>query len=62
MVFLLKVKGGYREIELVEVVWKVCAMVVNCRIKRSVELHDLLHGFSSGRVTGASTLEEKLAQ
>ena len=45
-----------------EVVWKVCAMVVNFRIKRSVNLHDALHGFRLGRVTETATLEAKLEQ
>ena len=33
---------------IVEVVWKVCAMVVNFRLKRSVTLHDALYGFRVG--------------
>ena len=49
-------------IGLVELVWKVCAEVINCRIKRSVMLHEALHGFRTGRGTGTATLEVKLAQ
>ena len=45
-----------------EVVWKVCAAVVNFRLKRSVILHDALHGFRSGRDMGTATLEAKMAQ
>ena len=45
-----------------EVVWKVCATVVNCWLNRSVTLHDALHGFRAGRSTGTVTLEAKLAQ
>ena len=41
--------GGYWGIGLVEVVWKVCATLVICRIKRSVTLHDALNGFRVGR-------------
>ena len=37
-------------------------MVVNCRLKQSVELHDALHGFSYGRGTGTATLEANKAQ
>ena len=62
MVFLPKGRGGYWGIGLVEVVWKVCAMMVDFRIKRSVTLHDALHGFRAGRGTGMATLETKLAQ
>ena len=45
-----------------ELVWKVCAAVLNYRLKRSVILHDVLHGFREGRGTGTATLEAKLAQ
>ena len=62
MAFLLKGKGGYWGIGLAEVVWKVCATVVNCRLKRSVTLHDTLHGFRAGRGMGAATLEANLVQ
>ena len=43
-------------------VWKVCAAVVNCRLKRSVTLHDALHGFRAVMGTGTATLEAKLVQ
>ena len=41
-------KGGYRGIRLVEVLWKVCAVVVNFRIKSSAVLHDAIHRFRTG--------------
>ena len=44
------------------VVWKVFAVVANCWIKRSVTLHDALHGFRAGRGTGTVPLESKLVQ
>ena len=34
MVFILKGKGEYRGIGLVEVLWKVCSVVVTFRPKR----------------------------
>ena len=37
-------------------------MVVNCRLKRSVVLHDTFHGFRTGRGTGTAMLEANLAQ
>ena len=61
MVFLPKGNGRYRGIVMIEVVWKVCATVVNCRINRSVTLHDALHGFRVGRGMGTETLEVNLA-
>ena len=55
MILFMKGRGEYWGIGLVEVVWKVCATVVNFRLKMSVMLHDTLHGFRSGRGTGTST-------
>ena len=62
MVFILKGKGEYQVIVLVEVLWKVCTEVIICLFKRSVELHNVLHGFREGRGTGTDTLEDKLAK
>ena len=62
MVFLPKGRGEYWGVGLVNVVWKVCAAVVNCRLKRIVTLHIALHGFRAGRGQGKETLEENLAQ
>ena len=45
-----------------EVLYKVCTVVANFRLKRIVVLHDVLHGFMEGRGTGTATLETKLAQ
>ena len=60
MVYLPKVRGEYRGVGLLDMVWKVCSTVVNCRLKRSVTLHDALHWLRAGRVTGTSTLEATL--
>ena len=62
MVFILKMKGEFWGIELVEVAWKVCATVVKCWLRRGVVLHDALHGFRGRRGTGKATLESKLDQ
>ena len=62
IVFLPKGRGGYRGIGIAKAVWKVCATVVNFRLKSSVTLHNALHGFRARRVTGTATLEAKLAQ
>ena len=61
MFFLPKGRGAYWYIGLVEVVWKVCAAVVNCRKNQIVTLHDALRGFRAGRGMGTVTLEAKLA-
>ena len=60
MVLILKGSGEYRGIGVVEVTWKVCAAVVNCRLKRSVKLPDALHVFRKGRVIETATLEANL--
>ena len=62
MLLILKGKGGYRGIGIVEVMLKVCSFVVNCCLKRSVVLQDALHGLREGRGTGMATLDAKLAQ
>ena len=62
MVFLPNGRWGYWGIGLVEVVWKVCASVVNCGLNRSVSLHDTLIGFREGMGTVTAILEAKLAQ
>ena len=61
MVLLPKWKGGYRGIGLVEVLWNMCSVVVNCQLKISVVFRDALHGFIKGKGAGTATLEAKLA-
>ena len=60
MFFLPKGMGAYWGIGLVKVVWKVFATMVDCRIKKSVSLHDALHGLRVFRFKRMSTLEAKL--
>ena len=62
MVLILKVKEWYWGIGLVEVTWKVCAAVVNGRLKRGVVLHDAIHGLRGGWGTGTATLESNMVQ
>ena len=57
MVIIPKGMGGCWGIGIVEVAWKVCATVVNCRLVRGLVLHEALHGFRSGRETGTATLD-----
>ena len=45
MFLLPKGKGEYRGIWIVEVLWKVCAVVLKFSLKRIVVLHDAIHGF-----------------
>ena len=62
MVLIIKGKGGYWGIGLVEVAWKVCTEVVNFQLKLGVVLNDALHRFRGGWGSGTSMLESKLAQ
>ena len=62
VVLIPKGKGDYRGIGLVEVMWKVVAVILNRRLTSSITLHDVLHGFRAGRGTGTATLKAKLLQ
>ena len=62
MVLIPKGKGEFWVIGIVEVAWKVCAAVVNFRLKPVFVLHDALHGFRAGQGMGTATPEAKLAQ
>ena len=60
VVLIPKGKKDYRGIGLVEVMWKVVAENLNCRLTASITYHDFLHGFRAGPGTGTATLEAKL--
>ena len=62
VVLILKVKGDYRGIGLVEVMWKVVPVILTRRLTSSITFHNVLHGFRAGRGTGTATLETKLLQ
>ena len=62
VVLIPKGKGDYWGIGLVEVMWKVVAVILNCRLTSSITFHDVLHGFWAGRGTGTATLKAKLLQ
>ena len=57
-------EGGkdYRDIGLVEVIWKVVAAIFNRLLTASITFHYFLHGFRAGCGTGTATLEAKLLQ
>ena len=52
----------YRGIGLVEVMWKVVAVVLNRRLTASITYQYFLHGFRAGRGRGTATLVSKLLQ
>ena len=62
MVIIPKGKGEFRGIGLVEVTWKLMTVILHRRLTMGIQLHDVLHRFWEGRVTGMATLEAKLLQ
>eukprot|EP00978_Attheya_sp_CCMP212_P016906 scaffold44614_cov73-Attheya_sp.AAC.3 len=63
MIMLPKGGGDYRGIILVEVVWKLIAIIIKAWLNVSINFHDtLVHGFQAGRGTGTATIEAKLCQ
>ena len=62
VVLIPKGKNEYRGIRLVEVTWKVVAVILHSRLKTAITFHDALHGFREVRGTGTATLESKLLQ
>ena len=60
VVLIPKGKKDYQGIGLVEVMWKVVAVITNLRFTSSITYHDALHSFRSGRGTGTATLEDRL--
>ena len=45
-----------------EVMWKIVAAILNCRLDASITFHELIHIFWAGRGTGTVTLKERLLQ
>ena len=62
VVLIPKGRKEYRGIGLVEVTWKVVAVILHRRLTTAIKFHDALHGFREGRGTGTSTLKAKLLQ
>ena len=49
-------------IGILETLWKVVEALIYTRLIASIQFHDVLHGFRSGRGTGMDIMELKLAQ
>ena len=62
MVLIPKGKKEYRESGLVEVTWKVVAVILHLRLTNAITYHNALHGFRAGCGTWTATLEAKLLQ
>ena len=42
--------------------WNTVMVILNLRLTMVIQLHDTLHGFHTGRVTGTASLEANLLQ
>ena len=62
MVLIPKVGEYFRGISLVEVIWKVCASIINNKLWAAITLHYALHGFRQGRGTRTATTDINLSQ
>eukprot|EP00978_Attheya_sp_CCMP212_P012920 scaffold32244_cov60-Attheya_sp.AAC.1 len=63
MVMLVPKGGGeFRGIGVMELIWKVVAIIINERLKVTIQFHDALHSFRAGRGTSTATTEAKLCQ
>ena len=49
-------------IGLLETLWKVVEALIDTHLRVSLQFHDVLHGFRSGRGTGMAIMELNLAQ
>ena len=49
-------------IRLLETLWKVVEVIIDNRLRDSLQFHDVLHGFWDGRETGTAIMDLKLAQ
>ena len=54
VVFIPKGEKDYLGIGLVEVMWKVVAVILNRRFTSSITSHNVFHGFWAGRGTGTA--------
>ena len=62
VVLIPKGKREFMGIGLVEVTWKVVAVILHRRLTTEIKLHEMLHGFRESRGTGTATLKAKLLQ
>ena len=59
---ILKGTDNTRGIGLLETLWKVVEALIDTRLRTSLQMHNALHRFRSGRGTGMAIIELKLAQ
>ena len=54
--------GEYQVISLMEVVWKVVIVIINCCLISSISFHVMMHVFLAGHGTGSVSLMVKMLQ
>jgi exonuclease III len=57
---LPKPDGTFRGISLLDVVYKICSVIIHTRLSNAIEFHDGIHGFRRHRGTCTAILEAKL--
>ena len=62
LVLLPKDSIDNRGVGLLYSMWEVVEAIIDTRLRASVRLHDVLHGFLTGRLTGTSILELNFTQ
>ena len=62
MVLIYKGVGNLCVIALVEMLFMVAKVLINCPFTASIDFHNILHGFQAGHGTGTAYLETKLVQ
>ena len=62
LVHLLKGKGDFRVIGIVEVLQKNASVVINRHIGSELNDHNVLHGLRAGLDKGTASLKSKLIQ
>ena len=62
LVLILKGTTYKRGIGLLETLWKVVKILIDNRLRASLHMHDVLHGFRAERGTRTAIMELKLAQ
>ena len=61
LVLIPKGATNTRGIGLLETLWKVVKALINNRLRTSLQMHGILHGFRAGRGAGTAIMELKLA-
>ena len=56
LVLIPKGTTNKREIGLVYTLWKVVEALIDNRLRTSLHIHNVLHGFRGGRGMGAATI------